>query len=275
MALFFIASGAVYDLCIEAGKYATIHELLVNKSKRLLFPFMIFCFGVTTHVWYFARNDLAVTYDRIFLDTITCENGQYLWFLLVLFLCFLCIALLEKIVKSKAVIMVGLLLLSFMHFGYEIVDRLLMYALWFYLGRLAFNKIKWHRYSKRLLALGAVFLLAYFLFNKLGMPPLVKQAYFKLMTLSACLFVIGFAGVLTDKNFSGRFVNAIQRYGFEIYLFSCPIQVIYYHMEKCLFDYWQFNASVSVLFYFVQIILTLLICVYCAPFVRKLITWKD
>lgn len=275
MALFFIASGAVYDRCLKAGKYDKISNLFLKKSKRLLYPFVLFCFAIATHVWYFTRADLESTYDEVFFDTITCENGQYLWFLAVLFLCFMCVRLLEQSVRHKGIIMTLLLFLSFVKIDVEIIRRLFMYLPWFYCGRLFYNKIDWNRYAKWLAGLFPLFLATYFFYNKLGMSANIKYTYFMLMSMLACLSTIGTACLLERCKLSGYAISRIINYGFEIYLLSCPIQIIYFHFEKQMFEVWHFNAFVSVLFFLVQILLTLFICVLCAPFVRKVITWND
>lgn len=134
MPLFFILSGIVYKICLNNGKYTSFTYLLSKKYHRLIVPFFVTSIFIVFPI-YFLTNNSNQSLINIFIQTITVQNAQHLWFILDLFLIFT--VLYYPIKYLKAYILLPLFLFFYIesyHFDIIIVQRLLTYIVWFYIG---------------------------------------------------------------------------------------------------------------------------------------------
>ena len=97
MQLFMFLSGAVYQACIQAGKYRSLPSFLLNKGKRLLVPY--FTFGALNVAPVMILLGISRdTYFGYFLRGIVlCDNNRHLWFLITLFAIFVIVRLLKPL----------------------------------------------------------------------------------------------------------------------------------------------------------------------------------
>lgn len=87
MPMFFFISGAIYQICLNRGKYKYFGKFAINKAKRLLIPYAIFgCFYVTPVMLILHLTNDAKAY---LLKLITNTDSRHLWYLWALFLIFM------------------------------------------------------------------------------------------------------------------------------------------------------------------------------------------
>ena len=97
MQLFMFLSGAIYQACIQAGKYRSFPAFLINKGKRLLVPY--FAFGALNVAPVMILLGISRdSYLGYFLRGIVlCDNNRHLWFLITLFAIFVMVRLLKPL----------------------------------------------------------------------------------------------------------------------------------------------------------------------------------
>lgn len=89
MPLFFVISGAVYNLCIEKGKYKNNLKFITLKAKRLLIPYFAFGLLYITPVMLFLGFDKSSYFSYAVNGILLSRNSRHLWFILTLFWIFL------------------------------------------------------------------------------------------------------------------------------------------------------------------------------------------
>ena len=96
MPLFFMVSGAVFAYCLDDGKYKATIRFIINKIKRLIFPYWIFgLFYVTPVMIYFHFTSLSVK-DYIFSGILLSRDSRHLWYVLALFWIYLVAIFVKK-----------------------------------------------------------------------------------------------------------------------------------------------------------------------------------
>jgi peptidoglycan/LPS O-acetylase OafA/YrhL len=142
MPLFIFISGYLFSyLMNERGKYINIGEFIKKKGIRLIVPYIVFSLVIiwTNNTAYY--NDLSYLCERIL------TGYSHLWFILMLFWCFL-LARLLRLMKNP-ILQIVVFLIAFVvsicvrtnpdfvkeySLDYCCFDRLLTYFVWFWLG---------------------------------------------------------------------------------------------------------------------------------------------
>lgn len=133
MPLFIFLSGGVYGFLSNTGKYGDKVKFIKNKLQRLLLPYVCFAtlFMLTTNSW---------SWETLFKG----PGFTHLWFLLMLFWCFVVICLLreiKKVVQWSKIGDVFILFISYMGISFPNllprflgVNSFIGWFFWFYLG---------------------------------------------------------------------------------------------------------------------------------------------
>ncbi|WP_455587188.1 acyltransferase family protein [Bacteroides sp.] len=133
MPLFIFISGYLYShLILDRGKYPTFTELIKNKFKRLIIPYWIFTFLIMI-----STNSFNIT-------KFTSGSYSHLWFITMLFWCFIITYIINRITFKKYInifILLGSFLLlqidisSFPYKDYTLGLQFISYwYFWFFLG---------------------------------------------------------------------------------------------------------------------------------------------
>lgn len=103
MPLFIFISGYLYShLVLDRGKYPNFKELIKNKFKRLIIPYWIFTFII------------MITTNSFNIIKFTSGSYSHLWFITMLFWCFIITFLLNKVpFHLKNIVNIAILLTSF------------------------------------------------------------------------------------------------------------------------------------------------------------------
>ena len=87
MPLFFFLSGAVFNNAVLRGKYKGVTDVILDKSKRLLVPYIaataLYVVPIKYAVGYYSKSP-DVIYD-IVVGQLFITGNTHLWFLIVLF----------------------------------------------------------------------------------------------------------------------------------------------------------------------------------------------
>ncbi len=109
MPLFFMLSGCVYGYCIEHGKYKDDMAFAVNKGKKLLIPYFFWgIFYVAPIVCALGITQggfIKYVISGIFLSW----NSRHLWYVLALFLIFLLVMPLRRLLLKEKWLVVGII----------------------------------------------------------------------------------------------------------------------------------------------------------------------
>lgn len=271
MPLFFILSGIVYRICLNNGKYTSFTNLVSRKYHRLIIPFFITSIFIVFPIYFLTSNSNQSVID-IFIQTITVQNAQHLWFILDLFLIF--IILYYPIKYLKAYVLLPLFLFFYVE-SYRsdiiIVQRLLTYIVWFYIGFLGEGKIYGYKSSifKTILSI-CLFFVSYYLYNKIYFSNLIlRNLYFFVISFLGCTSTIFSSNLIIshikDAALVSKIYKNLKEYSFEIYLYSCPIQIAF----TSLINKSQ-NCISSLLIYFVELIIAIILPIYLTKLYRTL-----
>ena len=230
MELFVMLSGYIFGFqLIKLKREYTMKSLLMNKLNRLILPSLIF--GVVyALIFYWNRDFFKAIYSIL-------NGAGHLWFLQMLFWCFLMgFAVYKAQIKesAKLALLAVAVCLSLIHFPFRI-DKALYYLFFFYLGiSLMRNQDVCRRLSRNtglLIVLVAVYLTA-FISYELLMPSvkLIKTYWIFTYSLSGTLFFFFLAYRLLENRTSVSpniiFCSSIS---FGVYLFhQIILEVIYY-----------------------------------------------
>lgn len=142
MPAFFMASGCVYGLCVQAGKYRKIGSFLCNKSRRLLLPYLLFGVAYVVPVVYLCGLSKLTVPQAWVNDILLAKSPRHLWYVLVLFEIFLVTVPLRKLCEKTpwlpfAAALVLFAVLQPVFFGHPDVlqyKNLVTYQVYFFLG---------------------------------------------------------------------------------------------------------------------------------------------
>lgn len=264
MPLFFMLSGGVYKICLNNGKYYIFHDLVINKYHRLIKPYIITSTFIVFPVYYITNKDLSII--DVLIQTITSQNAQHLWFIFDLFIIFILLYYPIKYL-SNYIILPTLLVINVIPYisNIIVIQRFFIYSIWFYLGFILLEKITSRKYNffSALLSI-SVFFVFYFSYNKIEYGNLVlKNAYFFLLSFSGCISLIFFSNVIINnignKILSSSIYNNLKTYSFDIYLYSCPIQIIYVSLFKYKILPYPTTSIYSILLYLLEFIIAIAI----------------
>ncbi len=142
MPLYMALSGALYKLKNSNGAYSSYKSLITDKAKKLLLPFIVVTLLYSVPLKYISGYyvESGNTIKDIVVGQVLVQGNTHLWFLPALFLIFIIIFSLEKIMKKLSIWWIALcfFVISFasgiIHIG--IICNALHYTFWFYIGYL-------------------------------------------------------------------------------------------------------------------------------------------
>lgn len=285
MPLFTFISGYLYAYLKDVGKYAKDFSFLKNKSKRLLLPYVFFVvlFCITTQ---FQHTDFVAmmkqTGHHIFYG-----GYNHLWYLPVLFWCFVVVRLFEKISPNTKLALILFLIIAFI-LGSTIPEspsflnfmKVVPWLYWFLLGY-AFFKFKNNfmpliantSHRVLVLALTCVFCLEIGLILFFGIPKYKAQftvAEFVIITVFIIALFIIFEDLArresVNKIFTSKVVKSVSKYSFGIYIFHywlAPIIISstakrIFHLEAFAEHYYIFPIVFSIVTFVASYVVTYL-----------------
>ncbi len=284
MPVFIALAGACFSLGYK--KMGTYKSLLLNKTKRLIIPFVITTTLVSVPIKYLSGYFCESTH--IFKDII---YGQYLllgnshlWFLISLFLCFTVFPLLEPLHrKLKALFWVFLILLYWFspRIGYLISDGFGLYGMAHYLiyfaaGFYGLRYIQQIKTKKGYWLIGStVTLFTFYNITINNIHLSVNPLLYLISGFSGCIAMCMLCRIITGTKTWATIVNKPLRwfrdYNYEIYLYSDPWNyLILAIVLNCpTFDYFHYSLHVLLVF-IARILLTTTLAVGVAKLFMKL-----
>lgn len=141
MPVFFALSGALFKNSIERGKFNNLKDVLIQKSKRLLIPFIIIVLLFSTPIKYLSGyfSNSENLFKDIFMGQVLLQGNNYLWFLPTLFFEFLIIWIIKEKVKNKKGKSLFLLIFILVNLAnplvsITIIKNIFCYLIYFYIG---------------------------------------------------------------------------------------------------------------------------------------------
>lgn len=143
MPLFMFVSGAVYHICISAGKYKNAAEFMAKKFKSLIIPYLIWGVLYVTPVMMLLRVTDQSPAEYIVEGILLCRNSRHLWFIWALFFVSLGIRFLKPVIERGKVyrlLMLAVFLIAW-YLSWNLTDlfginSIIRYFLWYYMGYL-------------------------------------------------------------------------------------------------------------------------------------------
>jgi fucose 4-O-acetylase-like acetyltransferase len=216
MPLFLFISGYLFShLLHNKGKYTSYGKFILNKTKRLLIPYLIFA------------TLLMVSHNNVSLPNLT-KGYWHLWFILMLFWCFVITWPLKFVSKISihALLFITFLAISFylktrIAFG---IQYLVHYYIWFYCGYLVaiYRKMLSVIFQpKPLILICGLWFSLCFVRDYYGISTEhLKQAARFISNLSFILFAFGVFHLLTKKGILTEhpLISLMNKYSYGIYI---------------------------------------------------------
>lgn len=225
MPVFFCISGYLfYGSCLH---YKSIKDLLSDKTKRLILPYLIFAFlwvlPIRLLVAYPGYRNCSIL-KIIFVKLLAGFDNGHLWYLQTLFLIFIISYFIFNSNKSISIIIlfVSFVIAYFSHlFKYSVIINIFLWLPWFLLGESLNNfsipKIFSYNWFRIFCVSGTFFyvfvILKYSLFND-----------FIYSTVGSLLLLL--TSYLIIPNQSYEILNKISKNSFGIYLIHSPLVYI-------------------------------------------------
>ncbi|WP_455542944.1 acyltransferase family protein [Intestinibacter sp.] len=139
MPLFMALSGSLFMRAYSKERYKSLKQIVVDKSKRLLIPFLIvsccYSFPLKYLSGYYSKSN-SIIRDFIF-GQLFIQGNTHLWYLATLFFIFIIAYIIEKFIDIKVTI--KLLCFLFLciissKIKINIVSNICQYIFWFYIG---------------------------------------------------------------------------------------------------------------------------------------------
>ena len=235
MPLFFFLSGAVFNNAVLRGKYKGVTDVILDKSKRLLVPYIaataLYVVPIKYAVGYYSKSP-DVIYD-IVVGQLFITGNTHLWFLIVLFE----ITILSYIIISlkcnstiKVLIVVAIDLFGiFVDIPFMGISRMCINSVWFLLGYY-FNerreKIYGFIYSKKSVV-GILLLYSVTMFLYLTMFK-GNQLIYQLVNFGGIATTLIITLIIRKYDFfyTNKCFRVILKASFAIYILSDPLNYI-------------------------------------------------
>lgn len=229
MPLFICVSGYLFSYLLnERGKYKTFKGFISNKTKRLLLP--CFLFTIVTSVTFGQNVIIEFLY-----------GGGHLWFLKMLYLCFILCWLLGRFIKGKwqyLCLLISIILMFAPEIHFFAIGQFTKYFVFFYFGFLLCKNREELKFiidtPKALILHSLVYLclsivLAYLYCNNsiLASEDIIhKNMYVKylLVLMRGYTIILAFSIVnnaIKSKDHISRFFDTVNSCSYGIYLFHC------------------------------------------------------
>lgn len=285
MPLFMALSGALFLNSLKRGKYSTLKELLKEKGKRLMLPFLVvsICYSFPLKLVSGYYSESHNLFSDFLIGQILLQGDSHLWYCFVLFLIFIVVYILEKYFMRDSIIKLGILLIfHVLSFVVEIVlfSKVLNYAFWFYMG--VFFEEKRERFEKAVekkcfwISATVLIPIMYSCYDLL-----CRQDDFSLVVVSKvikigltsvlCLCMYGIAYVLTKtKIMKTKICRLLRNDSYGIYLYSDSWNYVLLLFGTTYFGEDIFASNVGVLaFYCIRFCVTLVVSIMVTEILRK------
>lgn len=258
MPLFFMISGGVFFILKrKSDRYKKMSSFVLNKTRRLILPYLCFSFLVMLTMWYI--GDIKDSIWRYFLFNYIFAFGcRHLWFLLVLYVISIFFFCFESKIYTKNIFFLLFLICyyiaDFFTYAFQIAS-ILNYSIFFYLGYQAmknFGKISIYITAKNFLLIMFFSICLFYLYLQVNINLFPKSLELVLSVLGSYM-VISVSYFLEKKIKIGTTrIFQFYSYTFSIYLFHpMIIYLIFYHfrfiqMDSYLMLVGSFILSISV-----------------------------
>lgn len=218
MPMFVFVSGFLFSYLLSLGKYDTWNELVRKKGQRILLPFLIFS-------WIF----MATTGDWRPLDPILQGTYWHLWFLPMLFWCFIIyygfhrLGLMNKLWLTIPLLIITLIAVSLpkcvpMYIGTHNIHK---WFFWFYLGGLVcqYQNVICNLLSKYHLYLLLVSL--YIFYAVVDIRVYGDDTWYATFGNASMVVVLWYLSTKVDwaKRQISKYIISFSTYSFGIYIF--------------------------------------------------------
>ncbi|QFQ13413.1 acyltransferase [Pseudoprevotella muciniphila] len=283
MPLFTFISGYLYAYLRGIGKYSKDKPFIKNKVRRLLLPFIFFVtfFCITTE---FQQTDLTTLIKHIG-HCIAFGAYNHLWYLPVLFWCFIIIRIFERLSNSKIVLLLFLVIAYILAFVIPVSGFLFnlgKVAPWFYWFLLGYTYFKFRdslmllfsNRNRKITLLLLVCVCEIGLIHFFGFPDYKRPQFIASEFVIISIFIIALFIVFEDltksekieKIFTNNLVKSISKYSFGIYIFHywlAPIIISstakrVFHLEAFAEHYYIFPIVFSIATFIASYIVTYL-----------------
>lgn len=277
MPLFISLSGVVFSLQLESGRFNNINDLIKNKAKKLLVPFIVVWFFWNVPIKYVSGYYEGHTFKDVCLQVLF-PGSVYLWYLESLFIIFVIIYFIFMIknrsVQRVVVAIVWLLGLYLMVGAGEkhFLGDPLYYLPWFYLG-MNIDKItriiNKRFYRKKVIACAFVVLHIILFSLEIVFNNRLINASLNHIILPLIMVVATYIILDTISVRHVREVESISSYSMGIYLYAEPINYLMLHLVYKYFGIVIFGSEwFAGIFYLSRIIITTAIALCITRFLK-------
>lgn len=270
MPLFFSLSGALFRMAIKRGRYPSFFVLAKEKSKQLLLPYIIVTLFYSSPLKYFAgfyeqTESFREVLSKVIRGQLLYYGNNYLWFLVVLFLIFLIVYVIEKYLCGWGVclsVKISFFALARM-FRFAISNPFLFCTLdnilWFYLGyswldyREDWNQWLYEHPRARIISM--LLLIISFYFSKNGENLQEPFRYIGIISGSIVTYCIALSVSQNTAITSNRIVRKIRDFSMGLYLYAEPLNYSFLRIIINIFSITILGSDIgSITLFFVRTI---------------------
>lgn len=243
MPLFFALSGALFKNSIKREKFKSINDVMIQKAKRLIIPFIIVTIFFSTPIKYLSGyyNTSSNLLKDIFIGQVLMQGNTHLWFLPTLFFEFIIVWKINKKNFNHNIMIGTMILLNLISSRFKIIilQNTLCYLLYFYIGFLfeesrekVNNKIECKKNSNIVITIvfivSTIIIFNLFHFNEniyLKVCKIILKVIFAILG-TWMIYLISFKISKNMKDNDNKFVNTVNNYSLGIYLYSDPFNYL-------------------------------------------------
>lgn len=255
MPAFMAVSGAVFSLCInDLGKYNDSKAFVINKLMRLIIPYFIFLLLFVNPVMLYVNKLDGDLHDVLLNNLLFQGDTRHLWFLPVLFGCFIVMYAFRKVIERYPLLTLAVTLLAWvaslkLPIPIPVVSAVLYYLVFFYTGYLILRNIERLGFIKspRFLLPAFIIIVAFCSFTN---HILVKF----ILNILGIFFSMGCGWCLSALITPGYISRSLSKNSFGIYLFH-PL-LIYI----AFFSIIESGIKVSPIIFATLLIISVILC---------------
>ena len=247
MPLFFALSGALFKNSIKREKFKSINDIIIQKAKRLIIPFIIVTIFFSTPIKYLSGyyNASSNLLKDIFIGQVLMQGNTHLWFLPTLFCEFIIVWKINKNNLNHNIVIGIMILLNLISSVFKIIilQNTLCYLLYFYIGFLfeesrekVNSKIECQKNRNIVITIvlivSTIVIFNLFHFNE-NIYLKVCKNILKVIFAILGTWMIYLISVKISKNMKdndSKFVKTVNKYSFGIYLYSDPVNYLFLYL---------------------------------------------
>lgn len=237
MPAFVAISGALFFHIKNRGGYSRESKFVVNKIKRLLVPYIVFCLFAVIPVMHYLGEDMSVS--LIFNNYILAENPRHLWYLFMLFFVFIISNRMYGLIRNYSslalfVVICIFYLGSFLPIRFQLYN-ISKYLLYFYLGGALYEnrnllKIKYNLYYM-IGMMSLIFSVFFLLHEKTRM--FGSQTGEMLLAMSGIILLYLCSKIISNTKISC--FECLSKNSYGIYLFHPMLNYLIFAKGGCYF----------------------------------------